>query len=255
MSCKITFMGTGTSQGVPIIGCDCEVCTSADPRDKRLRASVLFESEGYRILVDAGPDFRYQMLRASVRHLDAILLTHNHKDHTGGLDDVRAFNWIEKKAVPIYCEKYVQDSLRMEYSYVFSEDKYPGIPEFDLHTIDENVFYVGPVKIIPIRAYHYRLPVLGFRIGDISYVTDANYIPEEEFEKLKGSKVFIINTVRIGHHVSHFSLQEALDVIKRVGAPRSYLTHLSHQLPKHSKLLSLLPEGVFPAQDMLSIEV
>ena len=248
-------MGTGTSQGVPIIACDCEVCRSTDPRDKRLRSSVLFETEGYRILVDAGPDFRYQMLRASVKHLDAILLTHNHKDHTGGLDDLRAFNWIEGRAVPIYCEEYVRESLKKEYAYVFAKYKYPGIPEFEMHNIDEKPFFIGPVKVTPIRAYHYKLPVLGFRIGDISYVTDANFIPEEEFEKLKGSKVFIINTVKMGHHISHFSLQEALDVIERVGAPQSYLTHLSHQLPKHIKLLSLLPEGVYPAYDGLSVEV
>ena len=186
---KLTFLGTGTSQGVPMIGCGCEVCRSADARDRRLRASVLVEHEGLAILVDAGPDFRQQMLREGVSHLDAILLTHNHKDHTGGLDDIRAFNYLEKKATEIYCEKYVEDSLRMEYSYAFAENKYPGAPEWRVHIIDGNPFEINGVKIIPIRGRHYKLPVLGFRFGNIAYCTDMNHIAEEEFEKLKGLQV------------------------------------------------------------------
>lgn len=250
---KLTFLGTGTSQGVPMIGCRCKVCRSTDPRDNRLRSSVLVEHEGLTILVDAGPDFRQQMLRAGVSHLDAILLTHNHKDHTGGLDDIRAFNYLEKKASHIYCEKYVEDSLRMEYSYAFAENKYPGAPEWNVHIIDENPFSINGVEIIPIRGKHYRLPVLGFRFGNIAYCTDMNHIPEEEFEKLKGLDHFIINTVRRGRHISHFALEEAVAIAQKVGAKQSWLTHLSHQLPRCSELEKELPAGILPAYDGLTI--
>ena len=251
---KLTFLGTGTSQGVPMIGCTCEVCKSTDSRDKRLRASVYVEHEGLKILVDAGPDFREQMLREGIANVDAILLTHNHKDHTGGLDDIRAFNYLEKKATQIYCEKYVEDSLRMEYSYAFAENKYPGAPEWDVHIIDSNPFTIKGVEIIPIRGRHYKLPVLGYRFGNIAYCTDMNHIPEEEFEKLKGLDHFIINTVRRGHHISHFSLEGALEMAERVGAEHTWLTHLSHQLPVHAELTAEMPEGVLPAYDGLSIE-
>ncbi len=279
---KLTFLGTGTSQGVPMIGCGCEVCRSRDPRDKRLRASVLVEYEGMTILVDAGPDFRQQMLRAGVNHLDAILLTHNHKDHTGGLDDIRAFNYLEKRASEIYCEKYVEDSLRLEYSYAFEEKKYPGAPEWHVHNIENKPFTIksggpyeiltwesgkgyvhsmegsgDPVKsaeIIPIRGMHYKLPVLGYRFGDIAYCTDMNFIPEEEFEKLRSLDHFIINTVKYGKHISHYSLPEAIAVAQRVGAKHSWLTHLSHQLPTYNELAAELPEGILPAYDGLVLE-
>ena len=251
---KLTFLGTGTSQGVPMIGCNCEVCRSTDSHDKRLRASVYVEHEGLKILVDAGPDFREQMLREGISGVDAILLTHNHKDHTGGLDDIRAFNYLEKKATQIYCEKYVEDSLRMEYSYAFAEHKYPGAPEWDVHIIDSNPFTIKGVEIIPIRGRHYKLPVLGYRFGNIAYCTDMNHIPEEEFEKLKGLDHFIINTVRRGHHISHFSLEAALEIAAKVGAKHSWLTHLSHQLPTHAALTAEMPEGVLPAYDGLRIE-
>jgi phosphoribosyl 1,2-cyclic phosphate phosphodiesterase len=236
-----------------MIGCGCEVCRSTDPRDQRLRASVLVEHEGLNILVDAGPDFRQQMLRENVSHLDAILLTHNHKDHTGGLDDIRAFNYLEKKATQIYCEKYVEDSLRMEYSYAFEENKYPGAPEWRVHTIDERPFEIEGVKIVPIRGRHYKLPVLGFRFGNIAYCTDMNHIPEEEFEKLKGLEHFVINCVRRGHHISHFALEGALKVAEKVGARHTWITHLSHQLPRHEELTAELPENVLPAFDGLTI--
>ena len=265
---KLTFLGTGTSQGVPMIGCSCDVCKSADPRDKRLRASVLVDFAGMRILVDAGPDFRQQMLREGVTHVDAILLTHNHKDHTGGLDDIRAFNYIEKRALEIYCEKYVENALRQEYSYAFAEKKYPGAPEWHVHNIDENPFTIragGPyetltwdqgkgyiksiagendpvhtAQIIPIRGMHYKLPVLGYRFGNIAYCTDMNHIPEEEFKKLEGLDHFVINCVKYGKHISHFSIEEAIEVAKRVGARHTWLTHLSHQLPRHAELESEL---------------
>ena len=279
---KLTFLGTGTSQGVPMIGCDCDVCRSSDPRDKRLRASALIDFSGLRILVDAGPDFRQQMLRAEVNHLDAILLTHNHKDHTGGLDDIRAFNYLERRASEIYCENYVEASLRQEYSYAFARNKYPGAPEWHVHNIDSNPFTIrsgGPTKvlswesgkgysysvvdmddevrsaeIIPVRGMHYQLPVLGYRFGNIAYCTDMNYIPEEEFEKLKGLDHFVINCVKNGRHISHFSLEEAIETAQRVGAKHSWLTHLSHQLPCYEELASQLPEGILPAYDGLTIE-
>lgn len=251
---RLTFLGTGTSQGVPMIGCGCEVCKSQDPRDKRLRASVLVEHEGLRVLVDAGPDFRYQMLRAGVSSLDAILLTHNHKDHTGGLDDIRAFNYHEKRATQIYCEKYVEESLRKEYSYAFEEIKYPGAPEWDVHIIDENPFTIKGVEITPIRGRHFKLPVLGYRFGNIAYCTDMNHIPEEEYSKLQGLDHFIINCVRRGRHISHYSLEQAIEVAEKIGAKHSWLTHLSHQLPCHEELTKELPEGILPAFDGLVIE-
>ena len=304
METRLTFLGTGTSQGVPMIGCGCEVCTSCDPRDKRLRSSAFLQYRGLDILVDAGPDFRQQMLRAGISHLDAILLTHNHKDHTGGLDDVRAFNYIERSPIKIYCEKYVEDSLRMEYSYAFAEKRYPGVPEWQITRIDDSPFRVSEnipefmlvwkdgkgyekvrvtpefwasermrrknpdcstaaglpdinpegSEIIPIRGRHYMLPVLGYRFGKIAYLTDMNFIPEEEFDKLHGLEHFIINCVRRGRHLSHFSLEEAVEISRRVGAPHTWLTHLSHQLPRHSDLCAELPEEIRPAYDGLVIE-
>lgn len=251
---RLEFLGTGTSQGVPMIGCRCEVCASSDSRDKRLRASVLVDYSGKRFLVDAGPDFRQQMLRSGVSHVDAILLTHNHKDHTGGLDDIRAFNYLEKSATQIYCEKYVEDSLRKEYSYAFAENKYPGAPEWDVHLIDDKPFNIDGVEIIPIRGKHFNLPVLGYRFGNIAYCTDMNRIPDEEFTKIQGLDHFIINCVRRGRHISHFSLEGALTIAERVGAKHTWLTHLSHQLPCYEELLAELPDGILPAYDGLVIE-
>ena len=237
-----------------MIGCNCEVCKSSDSRDKRLRASAFIEYDGIKFLVDAGPDFRYQMLRAGISSVDAILLTHNHKDHTGGLDDIRAFNYLEKKAVDIYCEKYVEDALRMEYSYAFAENKYPGAPDWNVHRIDEKPFSIKGVDIVPIRGKHFKLPVLGYRIGNIAYCTDMNHIADEEFEKLHDIDHFVINCVRRGRHISHFSLEEAIAVCKRVGAKHSWLTHLSHQLPTYSLLAAELPDGILPAYDGLVLE-
>ena len=253
----ITFLGTGTSQGIPMIGCHCEVCTSDDPRDNRLRCSALVRFEGKTFLIDAGPDFRQQMLREKVSHLDAILLTHHHKDHTGGLDDVRSFNYLEKRSFPIYCEAGVLESLKKEYYYVFAEKPYPGAPEMDIHLITSLPFAIDGVPVIPIRAMHYKLPILGFRFGKCAYVTDANYIPESEFEKLQGLDIFVLNTVKRGHHISHYALEEAIEVCRRVGARQSYLTHLSHMLPRHADLtkeLATLPFHLAPAFDGLTVE-
>lgn len=260
MDNSITFLGTGTSQGVPMIGCQCPVCTSADPRDKRLRTSALVRYEGLELVIDAGPDFRQQMLRAGISHPDAILLTHHHIDHTGGLDDVRAFNYSADTSYkvctpfPIYCEELVQEALHKMFYYAFSDHPYPGVPDFCLKTIDDRPFSIKGVEIIPIRVFHHKLPVLGFRFGSLAYVTDANRIPEEEFGKLEGLDIFVINTVRRGHHISHFSLEEAIEVAQRVGAKRTFLTHLSHQLPRYEELLSELPDGIEPAWDGLEVK-
>ena len=254
MDTKLTFFGTGTSQGIPIIGCQCDRCRSTDPKDKRLRASALVEYGGLKILVDAGPDFRCQMLRSETRHLDAILLTHNHKDHTGGLDDVRSFNYFEKRAFPIYCEEYVQESLRREYAYAFAENPYPGAPKYELHTITDSPFEIGGVEIVPVRALHFTLPVLGFRFGKFGYLTDASKISEESIEKFRGVDTFVINAIRFTRHISHFTLDQALEVAAKVGAKRTFLTHLSHQLPRHEEFARMLPGGVSPAFDGLRID-
>ncbi len=313
---RLTFLGTGTSQGVPIIGCRCEKCMSADPMDKRFRSAALVEYMGLTILIDAGPDFRSQMLRAGVGHLDAILLTHNHKDHTGGLDDVRALNYIDRRVVEIYCERMVLDTLKEEYDYAFSEDKYPGAPEWHVHLIDEQPFIVRPdtldkeltwvrdlgyryrmadgtlvptgnpldegeraddpsfsglcrgragdgVEIIPIRGYHDRMPVLGYRFGNIAYITDMSSLPEGEFRKLEGLDHVTLNTVGYRKHHSHFSLDEALEIADRIGARHTWLTHLSHTFPVHREFCLELERlcaerhirsSVRPAYDGLTIE-
>lgn len=239
-----------------MIGCDCEVCTSPDPHDKRLRCSALIHYQGKALLIDAGPDFRQQMLRENVHHLDAILLTHHHKDHTGGLDDVRSFNYLEKRSFPIFCEAGVLESLKKEYYYVFTDKPYPGAPEMDIHLITSLPFSIDGIEVVPIRAMHYKLPILGFRFGDLAYVTDANYIPESEFEKLKGVKIFVLNTVKRGKHISHYALEEAIEICRRVGAEENYLTHLSHMLPRHAAFteeLSTLPFSLKPAYDGLTV--
>ena len=282
---KLTFLGTGTSSGIPMIGCDCEVCRSADPLDKRLRASALVEYGGLTILVDAGPDFRCQMLRLGIRHLDAILLTHNHKDHTGGLDDIRALNVVERHPVNIYCESYVENSLRREYSYAFAETKYPGAPEWRVHTIDgDHPFRVhsnaneeilswekgfgyhhlppqpasdASVEVIPIHGWHHRekkLSVLGYRFGNIAYLTDIKQLDSEaELEKLKGVEYVTLGCVKVEDHHAHPSLQETLDFFEKVGAREAYITHLSHQLPRHEVFAAMLPPHVHPAYDGLVI--
>jgi len=301
---KLTFMGTGTSQGIPIIGCDCAVCCSKDEKDKRYRASALFEVDGLRILVDCGPDFRSQMLRAGIRHLDAILLTHNHKDHTGGLDDVRSLNYIDRRAAEIFCEEKVLNSLKLEYPYAFDYPKYPGAPEWHIHVIENKPFSVHPlsedkelvwihdvgygyrrqdgsveptpkdniepavldgkgVTVTPIRGIHGKMPILGFRIGRIAYLTDMSSIPDEEFAKLQGLDHVSLNTVSYRPHHSHFSLDEALQMADRIGAKHTWLTHLSHTFPVHERFCEDLAElsakqgirsEVRPAWDGLVLE-
>jgi len=251
----ITFLGTGTSQGVPIIGCDCEVCTSTDKHDKRLRTSVLIETDGKVIVIDTGPDFRYQMLRAGVKHLDAVVFTHEHKDHTAGLDDIRAFNFIQQSPMDIYAIPRVQDSLKREFSYIFAEYKYPGIPQLNMHTIGLDPFSIGPVTFTPIEVMHYRLPVLGFRVKDFTYITDAKTIAPAEVEKIKGTKILVINALQRQPHISHFTLDEAIAFAQQVGAQTTYFTHISHRLGKHADVSAELPDGIELAYDGLKIEL
>jgi phosphoribosyl 1,2-cyclic phosphate phosphodiesterase len=249
---KITFLGTGTSQGVPVIACECNTCISSDQHDKRLRTSLLLETEEATLLFDAGPDFRQQMLREHVTKLDSILLTHEHKDHISGMDDVRAFNYKSQDAIDIYSEERVQKAIRKEYSYVFSEFQYPGIPKMRLNTIPEHSFSVKGIQIIPIRVFHYRLPVYGFRIGNFAYITDANYIPEESKEKLFGVKYLVINALRKEKHISHFSLREAVDLIRAISPKKAFITHISHQMGRHAEVSKELPPEILLAWDGLS---
>ena len=251
---KITFLGTGTSQGVPVIACECNTCLSADLHDKRLRTSILIESDNTTIVIDAGPDFRQQMLREHVSKLDAIMLTHEHKDHIAGLDDVRAFNYKSQDAIDIFSEERVQKVIKKEYSYVFSEYQYPGVPKMRLNSVVEHGFNVRNLKILPIRVFHYRLPVYGFRIGNFAYITDANYIPEESKEKLYGVKYLVINALRKEKHISHFSLREAMDFIREISPKKAFITHISHQMGLHKEVSQELPREIMLAYDGLCLE-
>ncbi|RYZ97080.1 MAG: MBL fold metallo-hydrolase [Sphingobacteriaceae bacterium] len=251
----ITFLGTGTSQGVPVIACNCEVCTSGDPHDKRLRTSILIEAEGKTIVIDSGPDFRYQMLRANVQHLDAIIFTHEHKDHVAGLDDVRAFNYKQGGPVDVYAVERVQKALKREFLYIFEDAGYPGIPRINIHTITNDTFYVGGLKIIPIEVLHYKLPVLGFRIGDFTYITDAKTITDAEKEKIKGTKILVINALQKQTHISHFTFDEAIAFAQSIGAEKTYFTHISHRLGKHHAISQELPEGIELAYDSMQLTV
>lgn len=250
---KVTFLGTGTSQGVPIIACECDVCSSANARDKRLRSSILVQYNGLNLVVDSGPDFREQMIRSGIKHLDAIVYTHAHRDHVSGLDDIRGFNFRMKRAIDLYCEKRVEQAIRREFFYAFEEPRYPGVPEMNIHSITNEKFTVGGLEITPIQVYHHKLPVLGFRFGDFVYITDANSIPEKELDKLKGCKVLVLNALRRDFHISHFTLAEALAIVERVKPETAYFTHISHQLGLHDEVEEELPDGVHLAYDGLQI--
>jgi phosphoribosyl 1,2-cyclic phosphate phosphodiesterase len=252
---KVTFLGTGTSQGVPVIACRCHVCTSADPRDKRLRSSVLIEHNGSTVVIDSGPDFRQQMLRADVNHIDGLVFTHEHKDHIAGMDDIRAFNYVHNEKVNIYATSRVQDALKREFPYVFADFKYPGVPEVTMHTINGNPFFIGDMELVPVEVLHYRLPVHGFRIADFTYITDANAITDVELAKIRGSKIVVINALRREPHVSHFTLSEALEILEKTGPEQAYLTHISHQLGKHQEVDAELPGNVKCAYDGLVLEL
>ena len=250
---KITFLGTGTSQGVPVITCNCEVCQSDDHRNNRLRVSILIETADKTIVIDSGPDFRYQMLRAKVKDLDAILFTHEHKDHVAGLDDIRPFNYLLHKNIDIFATIGVQEALKREFSYIFSDVKYPGLPQIELHTIDKDPFFIGQTEIIPLAIMHYRLPILGFRIGDFTYITDAKTVSNETIEKVRGTKILIINALQRQPHISHFTLDEAIDFAQKIGAEQTYFTHISHNLGLHEVVEKELPAGMKLAYDGLTL--
>ncbi|MBT3207294.1 MAG: MBL fold metallo-hydrolase [Bacteroidetes bacterium] len=252
---KITFLGTGTSQGVPVIACKCKVCQSNSMNDKRLRTSIMIEEDGQTIVIDSGPDFRQQMLRENVQDIDAIIFTHEHKDHIAGLDDIRAFNFFNNKIIDIYAEERVHNALKKEFSYVFEEDKYPGVPEICVHEISNQKFKVGSLEFLPIRLQHYFLPIFGYRIKDFTYITDANYISNTEIEKIKGSKVVVLNALRRKKHISHFTLDEALELFNILKPEKAYITHLSHQMGLHKNIENELPTNIFPAYDGLIVEL
>lgn len=252
---KLTFLGTGTSQGVPVIACRCHVCRSVDERDRRLRTSALLTTDdGKHILFDIGPDFRQQMLRQKVESLDAIMVTHAHRDHVAGLDDVRSFNYVQHKNMDVYLNAIAKHALMRDYGYIFEHHEYPGLPEADLHEVDAP-FVAAGVTVVPVKAMHKDLPILAFRVGEMAYITDANYIAPEELEKLKGVKVMVINALRRQKHFSHFSLPEALEVIDKVQPEQAYLTHISHEMGLHSEVEKTLLQGVFLAYDNLEVEI
>ncbi|MBQ9417558.1 MAG: MBL fold metallo-hydrolase [Bacteroidales bacterium] len=255
---KLTFLGTGTSQGVPVIACHCEVCRSADERDRRLRTSAMLEVEAggstKRLLFDIGPDFRQQMLRHEVERLDAILITHAHRDHVAGIDDIRALNYVQHGELAVYLNAEAQRALVRDYAYIFSPHQYPGLPEAHLHTV-QGEFEVEGIRIMPIRVMHKDLPVLGYRVGEMAYITDANRIEEEELGKLAGLKVLVINALRQEHHWSHFNLEEALGIIEQVKPQRAYLTHISHEMGCYAQVEPTLPSNVHLAYDNLEVKI
>ena len=252
---RITFLGTGTSQGVPVIGSDHPVCLSVDFRDKRLRSSILIEDKGKTFIIDTGPDFRQQMLRENVKKLDAVIFTHQHKDHTAGLDDIRSFYFKQKKDMPVYARRDVITQLKMEFAYMFAEHKYPGVATLEIHEIENKAFTIEKTTFIPIEVLHYKLPVLGYRINDFTYITDAKYITDQELEKINGSKVLVLNALQKEPHISHFTLDEALEIIKKVDVEKVYLTHISYKLGFHAEVEKELPEGVHLAYDGLKINL
>ena len=250
---KITFLGTGTSSGVPMIACSCEVCTSPDKKDKRLRSSILVQSKTTTLVVDTTPDFRYQMLRADVKHLDAVVYTHPHKDHIAGLDDVRAYNFFTHKPMEIYANALTDEAVRREFMYAFTGNKYPGIPKLNINTITTEPFVVGDIPILPIVVYHLNMPVLGFRFGKFTYITDANRIDENERQKISGSEVVVLNALRNEKHISHFTLNEAITLADELNIPAAYFTHMSHQMGRHEDINKTLPANRQLAWDGLEL--
>lgn len=252
---KITFLGTGTSSGVPMIGCACAVCTSHSKKDNRLRSSIMVETADTTIVVDTTPDFRYQMLRLGVKKVDAIIFTHPHKDHMAGLDDIRAFNYINRKPMEVYCNYLTEEALRRDFYYAFSDTKYPGVPEINLNTITDQPFFVNELLIQPVLVWHMKMPVLGFRFGPFTYITDANFIEPAEKEKIKGSEVMVVNALRKEKHISHYNLEEAVSLVQELEVPQAYFTHISHQLGIHEVVERELPQGIHLAFDGLSLHL
>lgn len=252
---KLTFLGTGTSQGIPVIACDCAVCTSSDPKDDRLRASVMLEENGRIFVIDTGPDFRQQMLRLGVQRLDAVIFTHSHKDHIAGMDDIRAFNFRQKADIDIYTDSMTLKALEREFYYVFEEEKYPGVPGVKVHLITGPPFAIHGLEFIPIPVMHHKLPVLGFRIGDIAYITDASHIPPESKDKLRGLKVLVLNALRRTQHISHFTLDQAVELAQELAPKQAYFTHISHLMGRHADVQAELPAGISLAWDGLSVNL
>jgi len=251
----ITILGSGTSTGVPLIGCQCAVCTSSNHKDKRLRTSIKISSPTTTVVIDTTPDFRYQMLRTQTTQLNAVLFTHPHRDHYAGLDDIRPFNFFSHQPMHIYANELTQVAIKRDFYYAFEEKKDVGLPEMILHTIDKEPFTIGDIPFIPIQVMHREMPVLGFRIGDFTYITDANFIDEEEQIKIKGSKVLILNALRPEPHPTHFTLQQALDMVDILDVPQVYFTHFSHQIGLHEERSKSLPKGVQLAYDGLTFSV
>lgn len=249
---KITFLGTGTSTGVPVVACDCPVCTSPDSHDKRYRTSALITIGDTNLVIDSGPDFRTQMLINKVQDIHAILYTHGHRDHIAGLDDIRGFNYILNKKIHLYGAPRTMEAIKTEFPYIFSNSRYFGAPQVTIHHIDNEPFFVNGIHIIPIRVLHNKLPIFGFRIGNLTYITDANYISPEELNKIKGSTVIVLNALRNSKHISHFSLPEALDIITTLNPQRAYLTHISHFMGCHNTIETSLPAHVHLAYDGLT---
>ena len=252
---KITFLGTGTSMGVPVIGCNCDVCQSSDINDKRLRTSMLLEHGESKVVIDSGPDFRQQMLRHNVDRLDGLVFTHEHKDHTAGMDDVRAYNFIQRQSVNVYATERVEQALRNEFHYAFAEKKYPGVPEIKFSRIDTEAFSINGLEFIPLPVLHHKLPVLGFRINDLVFITDANKIPNDTWDKIQKPKILVLNALRQTEHISHFTLNEAVTIATDIGAEKTYLTHISHQMGCHKQINELLPEGIQLAYDGLQVSI
>jgi phosphoribosyl 1,2-cyclic phosphate phosphodiesterase len=252
---KITFLGTGTSSGVPMIACQCEVCQSTNPKDNRLRSSILVESENTCFVVDTTPDFRYQMLRKDVRKLDAVLFTHPHKDHIAGLDDVRAFNYFQHGEMPVYANKMTEEALKREFAYAFSDKKYPGVPNLALQDIPDEAFLIGDIPVLPVEVWHMKMKVLGFRFGSFTYITDANRIDETEKDKIRDSEVLVLNALRKEKHISHYTLNEATELALETGARKAYFTHISHQMGRHADVERELPDNVHLAYDGLEIRI
>jgi phosphoribosyl 1,2-cyclic phosphate phosphodiesterase len=250
---QVTFLGTGTSGGVPLIGCQCKVCKSTDPRDKRLRTSILIQHNNLNIVVDCGPDFRQQMLREDVRSLDAILMTHAHKDHTGGLDDIRSFNFINRKAIDVYCDEATERGIKEQYSYAFTETDYPYLPKMNFIRVGDDEFSIDNLNIIPIEVMHANLPVKGYRFGVFTYVTDAKTITAEERDKMRGTKILVLNALRYEEHYSHLSVTEAMEIVEDIKPEITWFVHMSHNIGLHAELEKKLPSHVHLAYDGLKI--
>ena len=252
---EVTFLGTGTSTGVPVVACDCLVCKSTDSKDHRLRASVMVNINEENFIIDCGPDFRYQMIREKVADISAILFTHGHRDHIAGLDDVRAFNYVLNKTVEVYASHDVIQAIYKEFPYILTEKRFFGAPQISFNEISNKAFNVNGVKVMPVEVLHHQMTVFGYRIGDFSYITDASHISDKELKKLKNSKVLVINALRKSKHISHFSLPEALEIIDMLTPEKAYITHLSHFMGLHKDVEKQLPKNVFLAFDGLRVKL